>query len=85
MPPIFEMPHPMLKNTLTNWDVIHAEETRLLRAISPEIGLQQFFALMAEFEPWLQETEHLFRDKRNQAMIQLQSRLASLETKQNHE
>ncbi len=75
----------MLKNTLTNWDVIHVEETRLLRAISPEMGLRQFFALMAELEPWLQETEHLFRNKRNQAMIQLQARLASLEARPNHE
>ncbi len=71
----------MLKYAVTNWNVIHAEEIRLLRAISPEEGARQFFALMAEFEPWLRETERLFRNERNRAMIELQARLASL----NHE
>ncbi len=74
----------MLKNTLTNWDAIRAEETRLLCAIPPEEGARQFFALMAEFEFWLQQTEHLFRDERNQAMIELQSRLARLNANQDH-
>lgn len=64
-----------------NWNAIDAEETRLLRTISPEEGARQFFALMAEFELWLQESEHLFREKRNQAMIHLQASLASV----NHE
>jgi len=71
----------VIENTVKNWDAIRAEEKRLLRAISPEEGARQFFALMAEFEPWLHETEHLFREQRNQAMIQLQSRLASLGTR----
>jgi hypothetical protein len=68
----------MLKNISTNWDAIHAEETRLLRALSPQEGMRQFFALMTEFEPWLRETESAFRNERNQAMIELQARLASL-------
>jgi len=68
----------MLKEPYTNWDSIRAEETRLLRAISPEEGIQQFFALMKEFQPWLKATEHVYREKRNQAMIELQARLASL-------
>ena len=68
----------MLKHAAVNWDVVRAEETRLLRSISPQEGARQFFALLAEFEPWLQETESLFRDQRNQALIQLQARLASL-------
>ena len=71
----------MLKNTLTNQDAIRAEEVRLLRSLSPDEGVRQFFALLAEFEPWLQESEHLYRDQRNQSLIQLQARLASL----NHE
>ena len=75
----------MLKNIPTNWDAIYAEETRLLRALSPQEGARQFFALMAEFEPWLRETESLFRNERNQAMIQLQARLASLNAHKNHE
>lgn len=68
----------MLKHASSNWDAIRAEETRLLRSISPQEGVRQFFALLAEFGPWLQETESLYRDQRNQALIQLQARLASL-------
>jgi len=75
----------MLKNIPTNWDAIYAEETRLLRALSPQEGARQFFALMAEFEPWLRETESLFRNERDQAMVQLQARLASLNALKNHE
>jgi hypothetical protein len=68
----------MLKNISSTWDAIQAEETRLLRALSPQEGLRQFFALLAEFQPWLQETESVFRSERNQALIELQARLASL-------
>lgn len=75
----------MLNNISTNWEAVHAEEIRLLRALSPQEGLRQFFALMVEFEPWLRETESLFRNERNQAMIELQSRLASLNTGKNNE
>lgn len=75
----------MLKQASTNWDDIRAEETRLLRSISPQEGARQFFALLAEFGPWLQETEALFRDQRNQALIQLQARLVSLNDSRRHE
>jgi hypothetical protein len=43
----------MLKHTNINWDAVRAKETRLLRSISPQEGARQFFALLAEFEPWL--------------------------------
>lgn len=75
----------MLKHVAVNWDAVRAEETRLLRSISPQEGARQFFALLAEFEPWLQETEPLYRDQRNQALIQLQARLASLKDSRGHE
>lgn len=75
----------MLKNISPTWDAIHAEETRLLRAISPQEGLLQFFALLAEFQPWLQETESVFRSERNRALIQLQARLASLNARKRDE
>lgn len=75
----------MLKNIPANWDAIHAEETRLLRSLSPQEGARQFFALMAEFEPRLQETESVFRNERNQALIELQTRLASLNVNKSHE
>lgn len=75
----------MLKHATTNWDAIRAEETRLLRSVSPQEGARQFFALLAEFGPWLQETEALYRDQRNQALIQLQARLASLNERRGYE
>lgn len=68
----------MLKNISTDWNAIHIEETRLLRGLSPQEGARQFFALMTEFEPWLEDTESVFRNERNQALIELQARLASL-------
>ena len=75
----------MLKHAAINWGAIRVEETRLLRSISPQEGVRQFFALLAEFEPWLKETEALYRDQRNQALIQLQARLARLNDSRDHE
>jgi len=75
----------MFKHASLNWDAIRAKETRILRSISLQEGARQFFALLAEFEPWLQETESLYRDQRNQALIQLQARLASLNDSRDHE
>jgi hypothetical protein len=40
---------------------------------------------MAEFEAWLQETESVFREERNRALIELQARLATLNIKKRHE
>lgn len=75
----------MLKRSAADWDAVRVDETRLLRSISPQEGALQFFALLAEFEPWLQETEHLYRNQRNQALIQLQARLAGLSDSRSHE
>ena len=75
----------MLKNIPANWNAIHAEETRLLRALSPQEGARQFFALMAEFESRLEESESVFRNERNRTMIELQARLASLSVKKSYE
>ncbi len=75
----------MLKHSTANWDAVRAEEIRLLRSLSPQEGARQFFALLAEFAPWLQETESLCRNQRNQALIQLQARLASLNDSRGHE
>lgn len=75
----------MLKNISTDWNAVHAEETRLLRSLSSQEGVRQFFALMVEFESWLQKTETVFRSERNEALIELQERLASLNANKNHE
>jgi hypothetical protein len=75
----------MLSNSTSHWDAVRAEEIRLLRAISPQEGARQFFALLAEFEPWLLETEPHYRNQRNQARIQLQDRLSRLDDIRKHE
>lgn len=75
----------MLKHAVVNWNAIRVEETRLLRSISPQEGALQFFALLAEFGPWLEETEPLYREQRDQALTQLQARLASLNENRGHE
>lgn len=74
----------MLKNSLTPWLEIQAEENRLLRALTPQEGLRQFFALLAEFAPQLQQTEPLYRQERIQAMIALQIRLGALNKQPTH-
>jgi hypothetical protein len=55
------------------------EETRLLRQLTVPEGIAQSLALEREFEPWLQETEPLFRPQRLEAMAQLQERLLKLD------
>ncbi len=67
----------MLKH-VPPWHEIQAEEKRLLRALTPQEGARQFFALLDEFAPQLQETEPLYRQERIQAMITLQVRLRAL-------
>lgn len=61
------------------WDEVEAEEIRLLRRMTVGESVQQFLALRREFAEWLSETEPLFREERNKAMIALQSRLEMIE------
>lgn len=60
------------------WDEVEAEETRLLRQLTVPESIAQFLALQTEFEPWLQETETIFRQQRFEAITSLQQRLLKL-------
>ncbi len=60
------------------WDGMEAEETRLLRQLTVPESIAQFLALQTEFEPWLQETEAIFRTQRFEAIANLQQRLLKL-------
>lgn len=68
-----------LSHIRDGWEAIEAEETRLLREMSAAESLRHFLELQQDFAGWLDETEPLFREGRNQAMIQLQARLASID------
>lgn len=72
------MPVNDLRQLRQGWDEIEVEETRLLRQLTVPESIAQFLALQTEFEPWLQETEAIFRPQRLEAMAQLQERLLKL-------
>jgi hypothetical protein len=57
---------------------MEAEETRLLRRMTPQESLRQWLMLQAAFEPQLRATEALFAEERRAALVELQVRLAQL-------
>ncbi len=67
-----------LRRLREGWAEVEAQETELLRALSVEQSIRQYLALQREFEPLLQETEATFRGPRNQALVELQARLCTL-------
>lgn len=70
-----------LSQARQGWVEVEALETDLLRRLSIKEGVQQYLALQREFEPLLQETEGAFRQQRTEALIQLQARLAALNSR----
>lgn len=58
------------------WDEVEAEEARLLRELTPEMGIQNFLEIQEMLEPQFQATEELFRPEREAYLIELQTRLA---------
>ena len=60
------------------WAEIETVETQLLRDLSIEDGVRQVLELQRGFEAQLQQTEAVFRQPRNQTLIQMQARLATL-------
>ena len=70
-----------LRQARQDWTEIEVFETQLLRHLTPEQGIQQYLALQREFEPQLQETEGIFRQQRIHALIQLQARLVTLNSR----
>lgn len=67
-----------LSQVRDGWAEIEAIETRLLRELSIEDGVRQVLALQRGFEAQLQETEAVFRELRNEALVAVQARLAML-------
>jgi len=57
------------------WEGLEAEETRLLRRMSPQESVRQWLMLQRTFEVQLQNTSALFAPERQAALAQLQSRL----------
>jgi hypothetical protein len=62
-----------------NWDEVEAEETRLLRALTPAEGMREYGALRREFEVWLDRDEAEWGADRLGQLIWLQERLGRLD------
>jgi hypothetical protein len=67
-----------LSKVRQGWSEIEALETQILRRLTVEAGIRQYLALQAEFEPQLLASEPYFRQQRNDALVQLQARLLTL-------
>ena len=62
-----------------NWAEIEAEETRLLRQMTPAEGIREYLALRSEFEIWLERDEAKWGTDRIAHLVRLQERLRRLE------
>ncbi|MCW5859623.1 MAG: hypothetical protein KIS63_15095 [Caldilineales bacterium] len=63
------------------WEVdndLETEETRRLRALTVQEGLQQWLALQRAFEWQLQQTASIFAADRHASLAELQARLQRL-------
>jgi hypothetical protein len=60
------------------WDFAESENTRLLRDMTVQEGLQQWSRLQRAFEWQLQQTAELFEQERREALIELQARINRL-------
>jgi len=67
-----------------NWAEVEELETRLLREMTPAQGIHDYFALRAEFEPWLQRDELAEGKAYEQHAIQFQAKLFQLEQRRGH-
>lgn len=65
-----------LSQVRENWDEVEAENVRLWRQKSVAESVGEYLVLRKEFEPKLQETGPVFGTAREEAVIQLQARLA---------
>jgi len=68
-----------LSRVRDGWQEVEAEETRLLCRMTIQDSLRQLLALQRAFEPYLQQTEALFRAERLACLEELQRRLAQLD------
>ncbi|HLE28240.1 MAG TPA: nucleotidyltransferase [Anaerolineales bacterium] len=62
-----------------NWAEIEAEETRLLRQMTPAEGIREYLALRNEFEAWLARDEAAEGAERIAHLVRLQERLGRLD------
>ena len=60
-----------LRTLREGWEMVEAEETRLLRALTVQESVHQWLILQHTFEPQLQQTAALFGPERQAALIQL--------------
>ena len=67
-----------LRQVRDGWAELEVVETRLLRDLSIEDGVRQVLELQHQFEAQLQQTEAVFRQGRNQDLMKMQARLATL-------
>ena len=68
-----------LSRVRDGWQEVEAEETRLLCQMTIQDSLRQLLAFQRAFEPYLQQTEALFRAERVAYLEELQRRLAQLD------
>jgi hypothetical protein len=67
-----------LRTLREGWEMVEAEEIRLLRDMTAQDSIQQWLMLQQAFEPQLQQTAALFGPERRAALAQLQARLRRL-------
>jgi hypothetical protein len=67
-----------LRTLREGWDILEADETRLLRRLTIHESIRQWLILQQTFEPQLQETAAIFGSERQTALVQLQARLRRL-------
>ena len=60
------------------WEMVEAEESRLLRALTVQESVRQWLSLQRSFETQLQQTAALFGPERQAALAQFQARLLRL-------
>jgi hypothetical protein len=60
------------------WEMVEAEETRLLRGMTIQESIRVWLMLQRSFEAQLQQTAALFGPERQAALAQFQARLLRL-------
>ena len=60
------------------WEMVEAEETRLLRRMTIQESVRDWLMLQRSFETQLQQTAAIFGPERRAALAQLQARLHRL-------
>ena len=67
-----------LRTLREGWEMVEAEESRLLRGMTIQDSIRQWLMLQRSFEAQLQQTAALFGPERQAALAQFQARLLRL-------